>query len=124
MQHLAQALCQSKEITPISLKNTEHVISLYADNILLYVDNVSQWLVNTLKIIDQIGIISNYGMYLTKSALLPLNAPMEDPISPYGITIVSHFTVACESNHPPWHFSYFVALQTGIKMDFGGVCIF
>uniref|UniRef100_A0A673YEX4 Immunoglobulin V-set domain-containing protein n=1 Tax=Salmo trutta TaxID=8032 RepID=A0A673YEX4_SALTR len=24
---------------------------------------------------------------------------------------------------PPWHFSYFVALQPGIKIDFWGVCI-
>jgi hypothetical protein len=28
--------------------------------------------------------------------------------------------VACESIHPPWHFSYFVALQPGIKIDFWG----
>ena len=34
-------------------------------------------------------------------------------------------TVACESIHPPWHFSYFVALQHGIKIYFfsGGGCI-
>ena len=30
-------------------------------------------------------------------------------------------TVACESIHP--QFSYFVALQPGIKLDFWGVCI-
>ena len=24
---------------------------------------------------------------------------------------------------PPWHFSYFVALQPGIKIDFCGVCV-
>jgi hypothetical protein len=31
--------------------------------------------------------------------------------------------VACKSIHPPWHFSFFVALKPGIKMYFGGVCV-
>ena len=31
--------------------------------------------------------------------------------------------MACESIHPPWHISIFFALQTGIQIDFGGVCI-
>lgn len=29
-------------------------------------------------------------------------------------------TVTCESIHPSWLFSYFVALQPGIKLDFWG----
>ena len=34
------------------------------------------------------------------------------------------YTVAREMIHHPWHFSYFVALQPEIKIDFfGGVCI-
>ena len=38
--------------------------------------------------------------------------------------IATGCTVACKSIHPPSYFSYFVALQAGIKMDFlGGICI-
>ena len=33
-------------------------------------------------------------------------------------------TVACESIHAPWHFSYFVALQPGIKIDYWGIVSF
>ena len=28
------------------------------------------------------------------------------------------YTVTCESIHPPWYFSYFVALQPGIKIAY------
>jgi hypothetical protein len=34
------------------------------------------------------------------------------------------YTVACESIQPPWHFSYFVALQPGIKIDVCGFVSF
>ena len=37
---------------------------------------------------------------------------------------VMGYTVAYERIHPPWHFSYFVALQPGIKIDFGGFVSF
>lgn len=36
----------------LTLKSTDHFISLYIDNILLYPDNVSQLLPKTLKIVD------------------------------------------------------------------------
>ena len=35
----------------------------------------------------------------------------------------AQLTVACKSIHPPWHFSYFVALQSGTKIYFFGGCI-
>ena len=36
----------------------------------------------------------------------------------------SHLTYSGLRNYsPPWHFSYFVALQPGIEIDFLGVCI-
>jgi hypothetical protein len=43
----------------------------------------------------------------------------------FGNTLMmTTYTVACESIHPPWHFYYFVALHLGIKIDFGGFVSF
>lgn len=41
MEPTAQTICQSKEMTPISLKSTDHFMLLFEDDILLY--NESQF---------------------------------------------------------------------------------
>lgn len=86
MEPTAQTICQSKEMTPIYLKSSDHFISLYVDSVLL--DNVSQSLPNALKMIEKLILISNYKMNLTKSAYC-LKTPTEGSISIYGIPIIS-----------------------------------
>lgn len=70
----------------------DYVISLYTDNILLYLESVFQSLPNALKIIDKYGSISSSKINRTKSALLPFfQHPEKVSISTYGIPIVEMF---------------------------------
>lgn len=41
MEPLAQAICQSNMVSPISICNTQHHVSLFADDILIFMENPS-----------------------------------------------------------------------------------
>ena len=73
LEPLAQKIRNSSEIKPISINNTHHNISLYADDLLLFLDNTPQSLPAALNIIQKFSFISGYKINLNKSILLPLN---------------------------------------------------
>ena len=80
MEPLAQAIRQSR--FPISILGTKHYISLYVDDILVYLQSAKQATPLILAIFEEFGRISGYKINWSKSALLPLNEPMRQATPP------------------------------------------
>lgn len=70
---------------------TNHHISLYADDILLFLGNPLQSIPNIFTIFGSFGEISRYRLNWTKSALLPLNDAMRNLALPSGIPVIKQF---------------------------------
>lgn len=90
MEPLAQTIRQAKNIKPITLNYTDHHISLYADDILLYLEDISYSLPNLLDIFDYFSSISSYKMNQSKSSLMYLRTPPKHTPT-HEIPIVPHF---------------------------------
>ena len=87
LEPLAQAVRQSSH-SPITVHNTKHHISLYADDILLYLGDAPKSIPIILSIFDQFSDISGYKINWSKSALLPLNSLMSNSTPMTGIPVV------------------------------------
>lgn len=73
IEPLAAAIRQTINITGIQTENTHHKISLYADDILLYLQNPSSSLPDTIRLINAFSKISDYTINWSKSTILPLS---------------------------------------------------
>ena len=87
LEPVAQAIRQSTH-QPIKIHSTTHSISLYADDILLYMQDVEQSLPIILNIFDSFSKISGYKVNWSKSALLSLNDKLSS-ISFLNIPVVT-----------------------------------
>jgi len=72
LEPLAQAVQQS-EISPIIIRNTYHHISLFADDIFLFLEKPSHSMSQVLNLFDHFGSLSGFEINWSKSCLLPLN---------------------------------------------------
>lgn len=88
-----QKIQDSQEVKRIVLKSTIHKTSLYADDLLIYLDQVPTSLPIVLKILKEFGSISGCKINVGKSSILPLKALMNTSNTNHhsGIPIVSHF---------------------------------
>ena len=91
LEPLAQKIRQHPSVPPITFCNTEHRISLYADDILLYVNDAGSSIPHLLSTFELFSSLSGYKINWTKSSLMHLNsAPSLTPLPSY-IPIVRQF---------------------------------
>ena len=91
LEPLAQKIRQSVDISPITIKGTDHQLSLYCDDILLYLDKVPQSLPNALNIFHEFSKISSYKINTNKSSLLPLNPALREMNWVPSVPVSTHF---------------------------------
>lgn len=78
LEPLTQKIRLSDEVKQIFIKDSDHKISLYADDLLLYMDQVPTTLPAVLNIFSKFSSISSYKINLNKSSLFPLNSAMAE----------------------------------------------
>ena len=86
IEPLAEAIRADEEIAGINIGKTKNKISLYADDIILYLTRPEQSIPAVLDLITKFGIISGYKVNLTKSNALLINSSVSDKlraISPF-----------------------------------------
>lgn len=86
IEPLAEAIWADEEITGINIGKTQNKISLYADDIILYLTNPERSIPALLDLITKFGTISGYKINLTKSNALLINSSVSNrlkAISPF-----------------------------------------
>ena len=72
LEPVAQAIRQSEVIEPITVHDTPHSISLFADDILIFIKNLAESFPHLMKIFETFSNISGYKINWSKSALMLL----------------------------------------------------
>lgn len=86
IEPLAEAIQANEEIAGINIGKTQNKISLYADDIILYLTSPEQSIPAILDLITKFGTISGYKINLTKSNALLINSSVSNrlkAISPF-----------------------------------------
>lgn len=91
LEPLAQAVRQSASISPVMLQDQPHHISLYADDILLYLENLTVSIPHVLELFSDFGSMSGYKINWSKSVLMPLNSAARFAQLPAHISISDSF---------------------------------
>ena len=123
IEPLAVFLRSNQEITGVFRSGIEHKVSLYADDLLLYVSNLSTSIPAALKSLATFGSISGYKLNLSKSELFPLNAAARAyPTHSFPFKIANHrFTYLgvqiTEKFHDLYKFN-FATLLSRVQKDF------
>lgn len=91
LEPLAQSIRQSSLISPITIHNTQHQLSLYADNVLVVLENPAQSISHLLSICEEFGNMSGFKINWSKFAVLHLNGSAKTSVLPVNIPIVQQF---------------------------------
>uniref|UniRef100_A0A3Q2ZER1 Reverse transcriptase domain-containing protein n=1 Tax=Kryptolebias marmoratus TaxID=37003 RepID=A0A3Q2ZER1_KRYMA len=110
IEPLAAAMRQTADIKGIPCKNIEHKISLYADDILLFLQNSENSISNVIELINAFSKVSDYSINWPKSTVLPINCVVNIPlierlhsgnITYLGINISPRLEDLIKMNHIP-----------------------
>lgn len=83
-------------IEPIRVCDTPHFISLFADDVLIFIKNLSKSLPHLMKIFDTFCKISGSKINWSKSALMPLGERSgQTPTFNFPTPIVTNFKYLC-----------------------------
>ncbi len=110
LEPLAQAIRQDHIISPITIDNFKHHISLFADDILLYLSNISTSISQCLKIFNDFSKVSGYKINWEKSVLMPLSVlcdtasvssliPVSNAFTYVGIQILPSLQAVVKQNY-------------------------
>lgn len=91
LEPLAQLIRQSRDVKPVTLYGVDHHISLFADDILLFLSKIESSVPQILKLFEQFGQLSGYKINWDKSILMPLNNTGKSK-APQGIPTKDSFT--------------------------------
>lgn len=91
LEPLAQMIRQSTTMQPISVGRTSHHLALYADDVLVFMENPVHSLDTLLNICSEFGNLSGFKINWNKSALLPLNDTAKALQFPSNIPVVQQF---------------------------------
>ncbi len=92
LEPLAKALRQSQTITPITINNSHHHISLYADDIMLYLSDLNTPLPEVLHLFNSFSTMSGYKINWDKSSLMALNRITKAASLPSGLVFANSCT--------------------------------
>lgn len=87
MDPIAQLICNSPAITPITLGHATDSILMYADT-LLFLSNVEYFLPSTIQILEDFGRLSGFKMNYSKSMPLLIIATPDKADIPTNIPAV------------------------------------
>lgn len=99
LEPLAQSIRQHLFIEPITFCNTHHSLSLFADDILLYVNNAPSSIPHILDVFAQFSALSGYKINWSKSQLMTLNSSLDPASLPPHIPVVKSFKYLCVDIH-------------------------
>ena len=78
IEPLAAAIRQDRNIKGIQPQNIEHKISLYADDVLLFLQNSQTSLTHTITLINKFSALSDYSINWSKTTVLPINCRVQN----------------------------------------------
>uniref|UniRef100_A0A3B1KHZ5 Reverse transcriptase domain-containing protein n=1 Tax=Astyanax mexicanus TaxID=7994 RepID=A0A3B1KHZ5_ASTMX len=119
LEPLAQAIRQSS-IYPINIHGHSNFISLYADDIVLYLDNLDTSIQLVMKIFDTFNGMSGYKINWSKSVLMPLNKLCQNVSIPSIIPVKESFAYLGIDIYPDIHKSArenYIGMLGKIKRD-------
>ncbi len=101
IEPLAASIRQSNHITGIQSKSHHHKISLYADDILLYITNPSLLLPSVHNLISNYSRVSGYSINWTKFEILPMgrwDAEAGDPLFSHTVKSIKYLGIHISPN--------------------------
>ncbi len=112
IEPLAEVIRTNPDISGIRVGEENHIISLFADDVLLYLNKPEKSIPAVLKSIATFGALSGYKINLGKSVAMPFNIPQDVSIqSPFqvskkgfkylGIFVTPDLNNLFESNYSP-----------------------
>ena len=110
LEPLAQYLRQNRVAAPIKIGPTSHIISAFADDVLIYLTDIENSMTSLLSTFEEFRLLSGYKINWTKSALMPLNEaaktlhlshdiPIKKEITYLGIQIQPSLHSIVKSNY-------------------------
>lgn len=75
IKHLAQAICQNDDIHGIPIPSAHSKLSVYADDLLLYVTQPQICIPTFIQELDRFGAHSNFKLNISKTEALNISVP-------------------------------------------------